>query len=65
MNDYTAEDMEEAAEAMYAERVRNNPIHEAYQELPDCSCGWSGKGSGPDGQFMKGDRCPDCGERLF
>ncbi len=30
----------------------------------DCPCGWSGKGTGRNGMFVKGDRCPDCGETL-
>lgn len=36
----------------------------AVAELPDCSCGWSGKGTGRGGKFVKGDRCPKCGESL-
>jgi hypothetical protein len=31
---------------------------------PDCDCGWRGQGSGPDGRFMRGDRCPACGQGL-
>jgi hypothetical protein len=40
-------------------------IERSAQELPDCACGWSGKGTGPGGCFVKGDRCPNCGESLF
>jgi hypothetical protein len=34
-------------------------------ELTGCDCGWSGKGTGPGGRFVGGDRCPVCGESLF
>lgn len=44
---------------------KEDPLARAVTELPDCSCGWSGKGTGPRGRFMKGDRCPECGESLF
>jgi len=43
------------------------PVHgeaKSVAELPDCTCGWSGKGTGPGGKFVKGDRCPNCGETL-
>ncbi len=29
-----------------------------------CDCGWNGKGTGPKGKIVKGDRCPNCGETL-
>lgn len=40
-------------------------IAEAMKELPDCECRWSGKGTGRGGAFVRGDRCPNCGEILF
>ena len=49
---------EEQAAAM------TSTIQPENDDLPDCSCGWSGKGTGPDGQFVKGDKCPVCGESL-
>jgi len=36
-----------------------------YKSLPTCPCGWNGKGTGPNGRFVRGDRCPECGEWLF
>jgi len=40
-------------------------IAEAIKELPDCECEWRGKGTGANGQFVQGDRCPNCGSELF
>lgn len=40
-------------------------IAESVKELPDCDCGWSGEGTGNNGQFVNGDRCPRCGTQLW
>lgn len=44
--------------------VRIDGAAEEAATLPDCACGWSGSGTGPGGQFVRGDRCPNCGEPL-
>jgi RNA polymerase subunit RPABC4/transcription elongation factor Spt4 len=36
----------------------------AIADMTVCICGWDGQGTGPDGQFVPGDRCPVCGEYL-
>ncbi len=38
--------------------------HGEPDDRPDCDCGWRGRGTGPGGRFIKGDRCPNCGESL-
>lgn len=38
---------------------------EEFNSLPDCPCGWRGEGTGPDGQIVRGDRCPRCGNYLW
>lgn len=40
-------------------------IAEAVKELPACNCGWNGMGTGKNGQFVNGDRCPNCGTQLW
>ena len=44
--------------------VQRDALGMSIAELPDCSCGWSGKGTGPGGRFVGGDKCPKCGEAL-
>ena len=46
------------------ETVRRDHEAEAWAELPDCDCGWRGRGSGRVGAIVRGDRCPDCGQPL-
>jgi hypothetical protein len=40
-------------------------LADAVEESPGCSCGWSGEGTGNNGQSMQGDKCPNCGTQLF
>lgn len=44
--------------------VRIDHESEAWAELPDCPCGWSGPGTGRGGAIVRGDRCPSCGAGL-
>jgi len=44
--------------------VRRDAEGMSVTELPDCACGWSGKGTGPGGRFIKSDKCPKCGASL-
>lgn len=46
--------------------VRKNINIGSYRNvrLWECSCEWTGFGTGHDGKLIDGDRCPDCGNYL-
>lgn len=53
--------MEREYEDIKQLRIERRPYQRRADGLQQCSCGWTGQGTGYNGALIEGDRCPECG----